>query len=52
MITILCVMGDTASWEICGEKLKEMGMEYVVVAKDEEQAESPATNGITAMSSR
>jgi Trk K+ transport system NAD-binding subunit len=47
----IIVMGYSFLGKYVAEKLKEMGMEYVVVAKDEEQAEIARNNGITAMSS-
>jgi len=45
------VMGYSFLGKYVAEKLKDMGMEYVVVAKDEEQVEIARNNGITAMSS-
>jgi len=47
----IIVMGYSFLGKYVAEKLKDMGMEYVVVTKDEEQAEIARNNGITAMSS-
>jgi voltage-gated potassium channel len=47
----IIVMGYSFLGKYVAEKLKDMGMEYVVVAKDEEQVEIARNNGVTAMSS-
>jgi len=47
----IIVMGYSFLGKYVAEKLKDMGMEFVVVAKDEEQVEIARNNGMTAMSS-
>ena len=45
------VMGYSFLGKYVAEKLKDMGMEYIVVAKDEQQVELARNEGITAMAS-
>jgi len=45
------VMGYSFLGKYVAEKLKDMGMEYIVVAKDEKQVELARNEGITAMAS-
>ena len=47
----IIVMGYSFLGKYVAEKLKDMGMEYVVVAKDEEQVEIARNKGIVAISS-
>ena len=47
----IIVMGYSFLGKYVAEKLKDMGTEYIVVAKDEEQVEIARNNGIVAISS-
>ena len=47
----IIVMGYSFLGKYVAEKLKDMGMEYVVVAKDEEQVEIARNKGVVAISS-
>jgi voltage-gated potassium channel len=47
----IIVMGYSFLGKYVAEKLKDMGTEYIVVAKDEEQVEIARNNGVVAISS-